>query len=246
MSIQVVRKTFQVLEVLSRSTSPLTLATISLQVQMPKPTVCRILRTLLTLGYLTQEPGSNSYIPTGKLSKLGHNHQYHDLKKRAAAGMVVIFRKFNETVNLGVLDGTQVRYIHVIETTRPLRRVVEPEGSDSFYSTALGRAMVSHLPQMEQDDLVARVRLKKFTPYTIADKDALVKELALTRQRGWASETEENDLGVTCFGVPLIQDGRPAAAISISLPQSRLTTALRKSIIDSLLAIKLSDPVPTT
>lgn len=235
MSINVLDKTFKVLEAVSRSTNPSSLSDITSQLEIPKPTICRILKTLQKLGYVTQEGNSNKYIPTNKLCNLGQYHQYYHLKARAMPAMLTLWKKFNETVNLAVLEGGRVRYVHFLETTQNLRLTVQPDGSDAFYSTALGRAIVSHLPQREMEMLVHRVKIKKFTPFTISDKTALLKELELTRARGWSNENEENDLGVSCFGVPLLHEGYPVAALSIAIPHSRLRPGMKKVVIDSLL-----------
>jgi IclR family KDG regulon transcriptional repressor len=149
--------------------------------------------------------------------------------------MESLHSEFNETVNLGVLQGLNIYYVHVLETTRALRWQVKPELKDSFFTTALGRSIVAYLPDEEADALTSRVVFKKRTPNTISSAKELKRELLLTRKRGWALDSEENDLGVVCIGAPILREGRPIAGISLSIPKSRLTASLKKAIIKSIL-----------
>jgi IclR family acetate operon transcriptional repressor len=62
-----------------------------------------------------------------------------------------------------------------------------------------------------------RLRLERLTPRTITDTEGLREELLLTRERGYATNDEEHEVGVRAVGVPVIgRRGRPAAALSVA------------------------------
>lgn len=65
--------------------------------------------------------------------------------------------------------------------------------------------------------------LKSYTPNTVATVDDLLKELAITRERGYALEQEETNLMINCVAVSLNVHGAPVAAISVSIPTFRLS-----------------------
>lgn len=239
MNIEIISRTFEVLETLSAAGAPLPLSEITLRTELPKPTAYRLLQALLELGYVAQEEQSGHYLTTGKLAQLGEKSGNPDLRRRALPHMQRLHAEFNETVNLGVLERLAVHYVHYIETTRPLRRMVTPGAIDEYYSTALGRAIVSHLPKEERDALVARTQLRALTPHTVKKKSQLEEILDQTRDHGWALDDEECDAGVVCFAVPLLENGRPIGAISVSLPKTRLTTHRRNEIVDALRSIRL-------
>ena len=59
------------------------------------------------------------------------------------------------------------------------------------------------------------------------------------RSRGWAEDDEETTEGVICFGVPVFENDRAVAAVSVSLPKVRLTPARRKELLCALKPIRL-------
>jgi len=223
--VQLLRKALGVLEALGAAGGAVSLAQLTRRVGLPKPTVYRIVRTLVDAGYATQEPGSRAYAPTASLARLGRSGAALELRRRALPLMERLHRKFNETVNLAVLEDTDVVYVHVVETTRPLRLMTRPDARDPFHSTSLGRAIAAFLPDLERSALLARA----------PRRPALEATLRAVRRRGWAEDREENEPGVVCFGAPLLEEGRPVAALSVTLPLVRLSAAREKQIVTQLL-----------
>ena len=239
MTVRVLRKAVAVLETLSAAGRPVGLAELCRRMKYPKPTVYRILRSFEELGYLARDRATGFYAPTSRLAQLGRHGQALDLRRRALPAMEALHQEFNETVNLGVLEGDQISYAACLETTRPLRLMVRPGTKDPFYCTALGRAIAAFLPEREQRELVDRVKFEPRTPKTVRTRPALRKILLETRRRGWAIDDEECDLGVVCLGVPLRDGGSPVGAVSVTIPRTRLPATRERQILSELLAIEL-------
>jgi DNA-binding IclR family transcriptional regulator len=235
MNIAVLEKSFRVLEAMSDLDRAASLKEVGATTRIPKPTLHRILQTLTDLGYVAQDSARSSYRLTPQLLRLTRGHGLDEVRESALPAMETLHARFNETVNLGVLQGPHIHYIHAIETTRNLRWQVHPGARDPFYSTALGRAIAAYLPKPRRDALIARTRVEPRTPFTVPGPIELEAILAETRARGFAVDDEENDLGVVCLGIPLFTDGEPLAAISVSVPKSRMTAALRRAIERALL-----------
>jgi DNA-binding IclR family transcriptional regulator len=151
---------------------------------------------------------------------------------------------FNETVNLGLLEGVYIRYAHVLETTQPLRWIVKPGARDHFHTTALGRAIVSHLPAEQQARLVAKVCADIPPRRRSEARNRLERELAATRARGYAFEEEETVDGVACVAAPLALLGEPLAAISVSVPVHRFPEARRTAL--TLAVQQIAQPAALT
>lgn len=239
MSVRVLKKAVAVLETLGAAGRPVGLAELTRQMQFPKPTVYRILRTFLELGYVAQDRATGFYMPTSRLAHLGRHGRTFDLRRRALPALERLHKRFNETVNLGVLEGVEISYVDFLETTRPLRLMVRPEAKDPFYCTALGRAIAAYLPEREQQDLLAQVKFEARTPRTVRDKAGLKRILRETRHRGWAIDDEESDIGVVCLGIPLLEGGYPFAAVSVTVPRIRLTPGRRREILTEFQGLKL-------
>lgn len=245
-TIRTIEKGFFVLESLAEFEFPASLKVLTDRTRLPKSTLYRILQTLAGIGYVTQDGPQGNYAISPKLAEIGTSRRNAILKASALPRMESLFNTFNETVNLGVLVGTNIQYLHVLETTKSLRWIVRPGAQDAFYCTALGRAIVAFLPQDAQENLVMQVALEQRTPRTPQDAKQLREILRETRENGWALDDEENSVGVTCFGVPLFRHGDPVAAVSISIPESRLTEDFRGAVIRALKSLdkQLSDTAP--
>ena len=135
--------------------------------------------------------------------------------------MLSLQKEFNETVNLGTLRGRQVVYIEIVESERSLRMQARPGALDPIHSTALGKALLSSMPE-ERWSSYLNHRLERFTERTITDKARLHEQLREARRFGAAYDRGENEEGALCVAVPLIaRNGSPVAALSISAPAHR-------------------------
>jgi DNA-binding IclR family transcriptional regulator len=235
MSIAVLDRAFCILEVLARSRRALTLADLAAEGRLPKPTVHRILKSLRDLGYVEQEDRGGAYELTSRLASLREYGRDEAIREKARPLMARLHAAFDETVNLGLLEGIFVRYVDVIETTQPLRWIVKPGARDSFRTTALGRAIVAHLPAEQQARLVTKACGALPARGRKAARAALELELAATRERGYAFEEEETVAGVACLAVPLGFIGEPLAAISLSVPVHRFPARQRSAMVAALL-----------
>jgi DNA-binding IclR family transcriptional regulator len=241
MSIAVLEKSFRVLEAMSDLDQAASLKEVGAATRIPKPTLHRILQTLTDLGYVAQDKARSSYRLTPRLIRLTRGRSLDEVKERALPLMESLHARFNETVNLGVLQGAYIHYVYAIETTQNLRWQVLPGARDPYFSTALGRAIAAHLPEFHRDELIARTRIEPRTPFTVPGSSELEAILEETKVRGVAIDDEETDLGVICLGIPLLDESDPLAAISISVPKSRMTAALRGAIEAALLDIRSGD-----
>lgn len=238
MAIAVLDKAFSILEVLARTGRPLSLAELSEETRQPKPSTFRILRSLRDLGYVDQAEERGTYSLSERLNSLREYGRDEVLRAKALPLMQQLHEKFDETINLGVLEGLYIRYAHVVETTQALRSIVKPGARDAFHTTALGRAVAAHLPETQRERLVAKAVALESAAKRRTLRERLETELAATRARGWALEEEETVSGVTCMAIPLIELGEPLAAISVSVPVHRFPASRREDLRQVLLEFR--------
>lgn len=238
MSIAVLDRAFSILEVLARTRRALTLAELAEEARLPKPTVHRILKSLRDLGYVAQNDRGGSYELSDRLASLHEYGRDEAVRAKALPLMQELHVAFDETVNLGLLEGIYVRYAHVIETTQPLRWIVKPGARDPFQTTALGRAIVANLPAEQQARVVTKACAALPSRGRKAARAALEQELAATLQRGFALEEEETVAGVACVALSLAFLGEPLAAVSVSVPVHRLSSRQRTDMIATLLSTR--------
>ena len=96
--------------------------------------------------------------------------------------------------------------------------------SNPVYCTAVGKAMLSSLPEEEMQDILARIRYVRLTRKTLMSEEDLLRDLEKTRRRGYAVDDEEVEEGVRCVGASILDStGHPVAAVSVSGPSFRMT-----------------------
>jgi DNA-binding IclR family transcriptional regulator len=128
-----------------------------------------------------------------------------------------------ETCHLGVLEGLQVLYADKIDGKHSVRMFSRIGGTNPLYCTGLGKAMLAFLPE-DQATAVAEGELEPRTENTITDADALIREMAATRRRGYSIDDVENEDGVRCVGAPIFDHhNRVVASISVAGPAYRMT-----------------------
>lgn len=234
--IKPVRKALEVLSFVADSDHELSLSEICSATKLPKSTVFRYVRTLAADGFLRHDVARDRYGLGSRLWELGQRARSRQSIRQVALPLMEELRDlFDETVNLAILDGTEVVYVELRESRQGLRMQTTLAGRDPAYATSLGKAMLAHIPE---DELVWHVprRMEPRTARTHTTLAALHRDLAETRARGFARDDGENDEGVCCFGAPILDaSGRPAAALSVSAPASRVTAQLKEEIAAALM-----------
>ncbi len=213
-------KAFSLIETLATGGGSATLANLSITTRQAKPTTHRVLRSLLTMGYVEQST-EGEYRLTGKLRRLARGGADGDLIAVAQPVLQRLRDQTGETVNLGVLRGKHIAYLAVIESNHALRRVGAMSEGDPVFTTALGRAIASHLPPDALDRLFRASPIPKRTARTVTDPLKLRAILAGARRDGYAVERDQTDLGVTCLGAPIFRGGDVVGAVSVSAPSAR-------------------------
>jgi DNA-binding IclR family transcriptional regulator len=229
-----VEKSLGLLEYLAERAEPVALREITASCSLSKPTACRLLQVLQTLGYVSRPAGTRDYMIGPRAERLAAVDPQARLKAAARPLMVALHDAFNETVNLGVLSRDSVSYLDFIETTQPLRFITTPGQQSPFACTALGRAIASALGDAEIDALVSTAKLPVLTPSTVRTRAELRRRILEARTNGYAEECGESVEGVDCLAVSLSPLGYPHAAVSIAVPAQRLDAKRRKKIIVAL------------
>ena len=217
--VEAVDKAFEVLESFNGS-EELALNEISRRVGLNKSRTFRLLHTMAERGYIERTEDGSRYRLGMKLFERASN-VHRDLKEVARQAMLDLNQKFNEAVNLAVVEDSQVVYLDIAESSRPFHTNATVGCRMPIHSTALGKAMLAFLPQ---DDSVSPLR-KTLSALPSRESQQLLRELDQVRRRGYAIDDEENEPGVGCIGAPIFDaSGQPVAAISIAGSAHRILT----------------------
>jgi IclR family transcriptional regulator, KDG regulon repressor len=229
--IEVMGKIFAVLEHLVEVGSAqrsVAFADLTRSVPFARTTVHRILYSLEKLGYVEKDEMTSRYQLAGKFFELtGPAVNFRRLRSVSQGVMQQLLLRFGETINLGVIEDSQVAYIDVLQSPSALRIAAIPGERNPVHCTALGKAMLAFLPENELAAALEHNPLIRRTPKTITQKKHLLEHLASVREHAVALDMEENLTGVVCVASPIFdQGGRVIAGLSISGPASRMMPKL--------------------
>lgn len=229
--VKPVYKALGVLRCVGERGGELTLTEVSRLTKLNKTTVYRYLHTLAECGFVVHDRRTDTYrlgLRVWELGRLAGG----DLRVREVALPIMqeLRDAFNETVNLGILDGREVVYVEMAESSRSLSMRARVGGRDPVHSTSLGKAILAFLPEQERRNHLPS-RLTSRTSQTHTSIQALKADLLSVWERGFALDREENEEGSHCVGAPIFdQSGAVAAAISLSAPASRMPEALQPKV----------------
>ena len=217
--VQSVERVFELLELITDAGGDVTLSELSASTDLPLPTIHRLLRTLVGLGYIRQLP-NRRYALGPRLIRLGEAAD-KQLGAVARPQLTSLVDRLGETANMAVLDSDMVIYVAQVPSLHSMRMMTEVGRRGFMHATGMGKAILAQLDDDAVRGIVARKGMPTPTPKSIGDVEALLADLKLIRERGYAIDEEEQEIGVRCFAMA-IPDAPTQAAISVSGPVSRL------------------------
>jgi DNA-binding IclR family transcriptional regulator len=239
----VLDRALAILEALSQDGPDLTLGQISESLGLHKSTAHRLIMVLERHKLLEKNPERGKYRLGLKLFELGTRAVSQlDLRERARAFLERAVLETGETVHLCIYDDGEVVYVDKVEPGRSVRLASSVGRRNPAYCTAVGKAIMAHLPESQVEHAVQKHGLRQLTRKTIGSMAELKTELAKVRETGYAVDNEENEEGVCCIGA-VVRDfsGDPVAAVSASGPKFRIDgekiPVLAKSVVAAAAAL---------
>ncbi|GAA1305453.1 IclR family transcriptional regulator [Pseudonocardia xinjiangensis] len=211
-----VEKAMRILEALAVEDGPHRLMDVAERAGVPRSTAYRVLATLGAQGF-AQNCGDGRYGIGSRLGGLGAR-----VVRMLSTGVGPTLQELQRgaggnTVHLAVRVGDHAVYLHKVDNDKPYEMRSRVGNQLPLHSTAIGKAILAHLPPGEVEAIVTTAGMASRTPATITEVGALHAELADVRERGFALDDEENELTVRCIGaVVLDRSGRPRGGISVS------------------------------
>ncbi|WP_042371862.1 IclR family transcriptional regulator [Streptacidiphilus neutrinimicus] len=204
----------------------------------PKSSLYMLLRTLVELGWVETDVTGTRYGIGMRALLVGT--AYIDGDEVVAATRPVLDRladETTETIHLARLDGADVVYLATRASQHYLRPFTRVGRRLPAYATSLGKALLATHTDEELEQLLPE-RLEPLTEHTLTTRAALLEELHAIRERGYATDREENTVGLCCFAVDIPYRTPSRDAVSCSVPAARLTPGREQMIRDALLAAR--------
>lgn len=232
---QTLDRALQVLEFVGER--PRRIGEIATYLDVHHSTALRFLHTLRKHGFVQELP-DRSYRLGPTMFRLGyHALEAIELRSVARPAMEGLNELTGETVHLGSLEDGAVLYIDKVEANHPVRMHSRIGAEARLHCTGVAKGIIAFLPQDERDRLLDHYDLVRMTGRTLTDRAALEEDLALSRERGYAIDDEENEPGIHCISAPVCSvSGLPVGAFSITAPTSRVDRETLLGFAPALLA----------
>lgn len=240
-NVQVIDRIMHILSCFDDEHPILGVSQIAGMVGLHRATTHRLVTALANVGLLERMSGSDKYRLGTRLLELGLTIlRRMDFRHEAIAHMRGLVDRFGEVCDLGILDAGQVLYIDVLPSRYTIAVSVTTGLRLPAHCTASGKAILAFLP-LEEVNAILPDPLPRLTGHTITSKAALLQQLEEIRQRGWALDDEETEIGVRAVAAP-IRDagGRAIAAIGIPAPIGRMSPERVEEIAGTLMEAALA------
>lgn len=201
---------------------------------LPKSSAFRYLATLEGQRYVERDAEEGTY-RIGPAFLPSAPHRLDVLVERARPVMEGLRDRYRETINLAVLDGNRAAYLEIVESRRAMRLAARRGDRDPLHCTAVGKGIAVQLTESQIISILEAEGMPARTHRTITDLPSYLKEVALTRRRGYGLDDRENEVDGRCVAVPIPGVGLPAA-LSLSAPSARFPIAEVSEVADSLAA----------
>ena len=191
---------------------------------LTKPTTHRMLATLVEAGLLRTDERDQSYHLGFKLFEMAHRvWDQFDLRNAAEPELERLRDLAGENVRLAIFDMDEVLYVDQREAMQVVRLGNGVGVRASAHASGAGKAMLAHLEPLMREQFLNRLKLNRFTPNSITDRDALVQHLDITKARGYAVSVEEQHVGVNSVAAAILDHrARAIGAVTIIGPAYRL------------------------
>ena len=186
-------------------------------------TIYRVISTLMNHGYLYQNPDNSKYGLGYKVHLLGRNVEKNSsLIKIAKPYAEDLAREFKECVNVAVRDYSRTDDYYAITIHQEKGGKRQLMISESFsepyrcYYSSVGKVLLAYSDDLSYE-VIKRHKFVPYTPYTITDPEAFREELKKIRERGYAVDDMEQEMGLCCVGCPVLnKEGHAVMALSVS------------------------------
>jgi DNA-binding IclR family transcriptional regulator len=221
--VRAVDRALDILLCFNSNENALSMTQIAERVDIHKSTVHRLLATLEAKRFLQRDKGTGLYRLGFQLVELASLVLLDmDLPRWAGPYLQRLADDCGETVDLAALDGDHVVYLQVVDSPQRLKIAAAVGQRLPAFCTATGKAFLAFLPA-DQVNRILALGQPRYTDGTLTTPAELQRDLASTRERGFAMSEQEFESDINAVAAPIRDaSGYPIGAIAIVGPAFRL------------------------
>ena len=243
MAAGIVDRALDVIELLVDHPSGIPLSDVARTLDMPKSATHRVLSLLVRRGYVEQPDGLDRYRLNLKLSSLGARYIARtNVLEICQPILDRLAAETGEFVRMALWDGSTLTWVAKAQGARTGLRYDPDMGNPVIlHATASGRAWLGTL---DEESALAIVREKGFgvpsyfCEQRVNNETDLLRELRLTKKRGYALAVEEGEPGAAAVAeaIPRGEARHSPGTISVAGPVVRMSGDRQREIVRLLVA----------
>jgi IclR family mhp operon transcriptional activator len=221
-----------------------TVNSIYAETKIPRPTIVRILETLMHEGYVVRDNMCGGYRVTHKVAELSAGYggisRVIEIARPLAIGLT---RQIKWPIGLGVIDGDAIEILYWTGTISPVVHTNTVLGKrPDLLRSAMGRAYMAFCGDDEREQHIGRLRRQMPAEFGARDEAAFRQHLKRTRVAGYAvKDVRAEPTRMTTFGVPLLEKGKVAAVMSVSFFTSSVQQKdIKRTVLKPLIETRLN------
>lgn len=214
-----ISRVLEIIEAVSKAERPMSPADLAYQLDIPKPSIHRLLTLLEGDGYL-QINMRGLIVPGDRMLDIALGVLYSGrFKAPRQAILKRLTAEIGETCGIAIPNGTEMIYYDRVQTDRPLQ-VHLPVGSHTpAWCTSSGKLYLSSLPKERRQRIINNLPLRQYARNTLTSAAALETALLKIRMDELGTDNEEFVDGLVACAVPITgRDGRLFACLFAHAP----------------------------
>jgi len=221
--VRSVERALDILLCFTQDEPDLSLTQIAERVRIHKSTVHRLLGTLESRRFVNRNESTGLYHLGLRFVEMASLVlQDVDLQRWARPYLQRLVDECGETVDLGVLDGTDVVYLEVVESPQRVKIAAAVGQRLPALWTATGKAFMAYLPE-DHVISILDAGLARHPDRALISPQDLFEDLRHSRGDGFAVSEQEYEDEINAVAAPILDGhGYPVAAIAVVGPSYRM------------------------
>ncbi|WP_244529394.1 IclR family transcriptional regulator C-terminal domain-containing protein [Rhizobium sp. NFR03] len=232
-------KGLRVIEAFTVDTPRLSISEAAAIAGLDRATTRRCLLTLAELGYCAYD--GKFFTVTPRVLRLGTGClATMPLPRIVQPWLDKLSEEIGQSTSVAILDESEIVYVARAAQRKVMSIALMPGSRLPAYCTSMGRVLLAALPEEAARRLLGSAPLIQRTPHTVTDIERLMSELKTVRTQGYATVSEEVELGLRSIAVPLANArGQVVAALNTGFPASSDTVnAVAQNSLEPLLRVR--------
>lgn len=219
-----ITRVLKIIEAVSYAPKPMSPLELSQELDIPKPTIHRLIQNLVDEGFITIDIGGG--IIAGKRVRnlsveLWQQRQFFNERQVILQSLV---NDIKETCGIGIPYHLNMVYTNRVQTSLPIQIYLPVGAKSPIWCTATGKLYLSQLPSQSRAKMLRHLPLNKFTKNTIVDLDTLNEELDRIAKTGIGVDNEEFISEMVAVSVPILdKKERYLASLYVHAPTVRVS-----------------------